>query len=98
MISTHQVRDLDNLIDSVIILNDGGIAVQESLDNICERIAFETLAHVGIDDSILHKQPFLGGFKVLRKNVFGTESLLDIEQFFNAVIENSEGIRHVLEE
>lgn len=98
LISTHQVRDLDNLIDSVIILNNGEIAVQESLDNICERITFETMAHIEMEDRILHKQPFLGGFKVLRENVFGAESLLDIEQFFNAVIENPEGIRHVLSE
>lgn len=98
LISTHQVRDLDNLIDSVIILNNGEIAVQESLDNICERITFETMAHIEMDDRILHRQPFLGGFKVLRENVFGAESLLDIEQFFNAVIENPEGIRHVLSE
>ena len=95
IISTHQVRDLDNLIDSVIILNDGEIVVQESLDNICQRIEFGTLADIDIDDRILYKQPFLGGFKVLRENVFGVESVLDIEQFFNAAIEYPDRIKQV---
>ncbi|MPR31806.1 ABC transporter ATP-binding protein [Salmonirosea aquatica] len=95
IISTHQVRDLDNLIDSVIILNDGEIVVQESLDNICQRIEFDTLAGIDIDERILYKQPFLGGFKVLRENVFGVESVLDIEQFFNAAIEYPDRIKQV---
>jgi len=34
VISTHQVRDLDSLIDSVIILDDKKVAYSDSLDNV----------------------------------------------------------------
>jgi ABC-2 type transport system ATP-binding protein len=97
LISTHQIKDLDNLIDSVIILNDGKIAIQESLENICKRIEFSTLSEQGINDKVISKQSFMGGFKVLRENIFGAESSLDLEHFFNAVIEYPDKIKSIFE-
>ena len=40
LISTHQVRDLHSLIDTVIILDDGEIVLVESVDSITHQLLF----------------------------------------------------------
>ena len=44
IISTHQVRDLDQLIDYVLILDDKKIILHESVDTITEKIVFKQVA------------------------------------------------------
>ena len=53
LISTHQVRDLDNLIDSIIILEDSQILLQHSFDIVTERLCFATLSNVEFDNRVL---------------------------------------------
>ncbi|MGM0573810.1 MAG: ATP-binding cassette domain-containing protein, partial [Bacteroidota bacterium] len=43
VISTHQVRDLESLIDPVIIIDEGRIIFQQSLEAISSSLLFETL-------------------------------------------------------
>lgn len=51
IISTHQVRDLESLIDSVIILNDETIILNTSLENVKEEyIQLENLFMAAIDE------------------------------------------------
>lgn len=40
MISTHQVRDLEQLIDAVVIVNNAGIALNETVAAIADRYVF----------------------------------------------------------
>src|SRR5258708_39100571 len=40
VISTHQVRDLDSLIDTLLILHQKEIVVNKTLDEIGERLSF----------------------------------------------------------
>ena len=40
IISTHQVRDLDNLIDSVVVVHENQVILNESLLALSERFAF----------------------------------------------------------
>lgn len=54
LISTHQVRDLDNLIDSVLILGDRDILLHERLDTISERLRFATLPEAENDQRVLY--------------------------------------------
>eukprot|EP01133_Synstelium_polycarpum_P012722 gene12722-14931_t len=44
VISTHQVRDLDSLIDSLLVLHQEEIVINRSLDDIAERIQFTNAA------------------------------------------------------
>ncbi len=43
LISTHQVRDLQNLIDSVLILDQGKIILNQPLDNATGNVYLETI-------------------------------------------------------
>ncbi len=40
VISTHQVRDLESLIDTMLVLHNGEILVNSSLDQVGEKLSF----------------------------------------------------------
>jgi len=87
VIATHQVRDLDNIIDSVIILNDNKVAIQAELETVVQHLSFDTYADFNDEsDNILYAQPGPDGCKVVTRNIFGIETRIDLEQFFNAVV------------
>ncbi|MES2731309.1 MAG: ABC transporter ATP-binding protein [Bacteroidota bacterium] len=95
LISTHQVRDLDNLIDSVIILEDSKILLHHSLDLISERLRFATLVNAEDDERVLYAEPSLRGFTVVMENSEREESRVDMERLFNAVMKNPDRIRQI---
>lgn len=95
LISTHQVRDLDNLIDSIIILDDSQILLQHSLDQITERLRFATLAETENDRRVLYAEPSLRGYTVVMENSDQEESRVDLERLFNAVMSNPDRIRQL---
>ncbi|MFR9620801.1 MAG: ABC transporter ATP-binding protein [Rikenellaceae bacterium] len=53
IISTHQVRDLDNLIDSIIILNQNHVALNATVGHIAERLTFKQLTS---DESAIYDE------------------------------------------
>ncbi|TLV01284.1 ABC transporter ATP-binding protein [Dyadobacter luticola] len=95
LISTHQVRDLDNLIDAIIILEDSKILLQHNLDVVTERLCFGTLNNVEFDSRVLYSEPSLRGYKAVFENSEQEESRVDLEQLFNAVMENPARIQKI---
>lgn len=95
LISTHQVRDLDNLIDAIIILEDSKILVQHSLDAISERLYFGILPSIEYNDHVLYSEPSLRGYKAVFENSLQEESRVDLEHLFNAAMENPEKISKI---
>jgi len=41
LISTHQVKDLENLIDRITIIDEGNILFDQTVDRICNRLNFK---------------------------------------------------------
>ncbi|MDF9794962.1 ABC-2 type transport system ATP-binding protein [Catalinimonas alkaloidigena] len=97
LISTHQVRDLDNLIDAVIVLDDSEILLHQSLEDISKRLRFTTLSSVENDHRVLYAEPSLQGYTVVMEDSAQlenlTESKVDLERLFHAAIQQPERIR-----
>lgn len=99
VIATHQVRDLENLIYSVIILNENKVMLQTELDTVSQCLSFDTYSEIEEDDeSLLFAQSSPNGHKVVTRNIFGIDSRIDLEQFFNAVIQSPIQIRKIFEQ
>jgi len=96
LISTHQVRDLHSLIDSVIIVANGGILLHATLEQLAERLQVQ-LEHAAPADA-LYVQEALDGFRVVRQKRTGVESDLDLELFLELVTADSEPVSRVLSE
>ncbi|CAN5318057.1 ABC transporter ATP-binding protein [soil metagenome] len=97
LISTHQVRDLDNLIDSVIILEESNLLLHHHLDFISEKLRFGTLLRSQEDNRVLYAEPSLGGYNVVMENSEKEDSKVDLEKLFNAVINNPDRIKNLFE-
>ncbi|MHA4896762.1 ABC transporter ATP-binding protein [Pedobacter sp. PWIIR3] len=84
IISTHQVRDLDNLIDTVIMLDENAVALKASIEEITNKLCFKRLKE--IDDTVIYAEPSLSGYNALVANYHHEDSKLDMELLFNAML------------
>ncbi len=88
IISTHQIRDLDNLIDRVIIVDNGDVLLHTSIGSIAEKLCFKTVLETGDQEKILYVEESLKGFTIVAENVDFEESKVNLEHLFNAVTTN----------
>jgi ABC-2 type transport system ATP-binding protein len=96
IISTHQVRDLQSLIDKVIILNDGEIQFNVSLDTVSEKLTF---GHGGILPEgleILYCGAGEMGKSFILKNNSHTQGQVDLETLFNGFISDPQTFNKIL--
>jgi len=92
VISTHQVRDLDNLIDAVVIMDNSKVLLQGTLDEITEKLTFRALDK---DEKALYEESSVKGRWGVVENTSGEFSKVDMELLFNAVISNKMEIERI---
>ena len=86
IISTHQVKDIDTVIDKVVVIENGSIIYQENIDEITQKLYFDLVPSLtGVEDVLYHEQCPLGQ-KIIVPATGGNESSIDLELLFNAVI------------
>jgi ABC-2 type transport system ATP-binding protein len=96
LISTHQIRDLDSLIDQVIILDNGQVLLCTTVADVTERLCFKTFYDVPADPSeILYSEESLKGISVVMRNRWGEDSKVNLEHLFNAVTEQPAMAREI---
>lgn len=84
IISTHQVRDLDNLIDTVIMVDENSIALKASVEEITNKLCFKRIKEM--DDTVIYAEPSMAGYNAVMPNYHQEDSKLDLELLFNAVL------------
>ena len=87
-ISTHQVRDLENLIDPVIILDRSGLILNASIEQISEKLLF-TMSQE-LDPEAYWSESSLSGYYQVIPNREGMPSRVNLEALFNAALRNKE--------
>lgn len=87
IISTHQVHDIESLLDHIVILNQNNLLLDASVADICEDYSFEYRTPAEMDDTVLYAEPTLQGNAVIAKRKAGSrETQMNLELLFNAVI------------
>ena len=86
VISTHQVKDLENLIDPIIIMDKEGVIMNASIEEIAARLTFGIES--AEDKDALYCQRDLRGYVTVRRNEYGIETPVDIEALFNCALVN----------
>ena len=93
IISTHQVKDVENLIDPIVILSHNAVLLDASVQKITEKLFFE---YGGAErPDALYSELLPGGYMNVVANESGEESQLNIEALFNAVLRNKEKIKEL---
>ncbi|NDV96647.1 ABC transporter ATP-binding protein [Dysgonomonas sp. 521] len=93
IISTHQVRDLENLIDPIIILDRNQVLLNNTVEEISRKLLF-TYSTVKPEDALFSEQTMLG-YTSVQENKYNEDSTLNIEALFNAVVTNKDKIKQL---
>ncbi|ORC35144.1 ATP-binding cassette domain-containing protein [Marispirochaeta aestuarii] len=97
LISTHQVRDMENLIDPVIILDSGHILFSGAIDSIAGKFHMSLETTEPLPQEAFYFERVPGGYSVVRRNHEGYDSHVDLEVFFNMVIERGEDVAAIMQ-
>ena len=94
IISTHQVRDLESLIDTVVVLHGQRIVLNADLGELAERLTFATVPEA--DGLELYAEESVRGAQVIRANRSGVPGRVDLELLFNALVGEAPALAHYL--
>lgn len=86
IISTHQVRDLESLIDPIIILDRNQVLLNNSVEEITRKLVFKNGSE--LPASALYSENNMLGHAYVAPNTTGEETTLNIEMLFNAAVSN----------
>lgn len=92
LISTHQVRDLDTILDRVTIMNTRSIILNETMTEIQRRFAFVYGADSAPADAI-YALPAIGGTDYMASNITGDDTEVNLELLFGAAMESPEKLQ-----
>jgi ABC-2 type transport system ATP-binding protein len=95
VISTHQVRDLDSLIDPIIILDNSEVLLHANTEEITHKLCFKNVSTVSNHDNVLYSEHSLRGFSVVSQNLDNEHSKADLELLFNATLTNPEKVKTI---
>ncbi len=95
IISTHQVKDLENLIDRITIIDEGKILFDQTMDNISRRLSFGISFDPEEIRSAIYQESSLRGSAIISANTEGEDSKIDLELLYKAIIMNNQQIQTV---
>lgn len=85
VISTHQVADVEQLLDSIVILDEQGVALNATTSEICRKLKFGRAAE---GDKVIYSERTIQGEMAVIYNEDDDETPLSIELLFNATTAN----------
>lgn len=95
VISTHQAKDLEFLIDHVLVVDDLEIVLNASTYEISEKLAFRHYQQKPTHLNVLNTQPVINGYLVLEENLENEETEIVMEQLMVAAIEHPQKIKNI---
>jgi len=97
IICTHQVKDLENLIDRVCIIDDGKILFDQPMAHITSKLQFKISFDGNETKNALYSEAALQGDAIIAPNIDGEEGRMDLEMLYKAIVLNGGGIRSVFD-
>lgn len=87
VISTHQVHDVEQMLDHVAFVSNNGILLQSSIEKIASAYQFRTLAPGEVAPNAIYSENSIAGLRVIEPRQEGDpESVPSLELLFNAVV------------
>jgi len=97
VISSHQVRDLTNMLDQIIIVDDGKVILNEDVFDISQVLNFRQIQGANVPDDALYSEMIPGGHLVVTPGVGNEQSQIDLEALFNAITTNREKVQRLFQ-
>lgn len=97
IISTHQVKDLENLIDRITIIDEGKILFDQTVEAIAKKLSFRFAYNTEDAATALYSESSLTGNAIVAPNLEGEESKLDLELLYKAIVTNGHTITQLFQ-
>ena len=98
VISTHQVKDMESLIDRITIIDEGRILFDQNIDDISARLSFKISFDTEEIRRSIYREESLKGSAIIVPNEEQEEGKLDLEMLYKAVVTNGDVIRSVFDQ
>lgn len=86
IISTHQVHDVESLLDHVVIFGSDGVALDMSVADVCDNWVFESRRPGEPADDVLYSEFSMQGNAVIARRGGRGETPVNLELLFNAAV------------
>ena len=96
VISTHQVKDVEQTLDHIVIIEKGTALVNASSTDICRKLYFTPSANEEEARRAYFAQPSPHGYSAMLPNPDGMDSEMDIELLFNGALAHPETLGPLL--
>jgi len=93
IISTHQVKDLENLIDRVTIIDEGKILFDETVEDISRKLSFRLSFDDAETKQAFYSESSLRGNAIVTVNETGDDSKVDLELLYKAIVTNADKVK-----
>ncbi|MDR0363462.1 MAG: ABC transporter ATP-binding protein [Bacteroidales bacterium] len=94
IVSTHQAQDIEKLIDSVIILDNGDILIQSDMEQIVRKLAFQISPEK--PSGALYSEEKMGGvYSVSKNDDEGACGEFHLDLLFNATMANKTAMKEL---
>jgi ABC-2 type transport system ATP-binding protein len=92
LISTHQVKDLENLIDNVLVIDEGNLLFNEPTHRIQQVLRFTIAYDEAMLKQAIYSERAIQGNAVIIANADETEGIIDLEMLYKAIVTNHAAI------
>lgn len=94
IISTHQVRDLETMIDRVTVLHNGSIIFDQNIEDIANHLVFRKIADDESAEKIYGEEVLGGEYIISPRTSDDQASMINLELLFNGVVQSTEQINN----
>ena len=95
IISTHQVRDLETIIDPIIIVENGSVVLNASSLQLYSKLNCKKITNKN-EEGVLYSEETFGGYNAVVLSNENNVNHIDIELLFSAVLSNSKQFSEIL--
>ena len=88
VISTHQVRDIEGIIDAIVVLENGKIIFNQDLETVSDKLSFKTLNNLESED-VLYAEKHLNTYEAIVRKKDEEHSHINMELLFNSIVERN---------
>ncbi|RYZ62973.1 MAG: ABC transporter ATP-binding protein [Chitinophagaceae bacterium] len=97
IISTHQVKDLENLIDRITVIDEGRILFDENIEDITRKLSFRFAYDEADLATAYYSESMLRGHVIVAPASQEEESKLDLELLYKAIVTNPDKITRLFQ-
>jgi ABC-2 type transport system ATP-binding protein len=88
VISTHQVRDIEGIIDAIVVLENGKIIFNQDLETVSDKLSFKTVKDID-DEDVLYAEKHLNTYEAIVRKKDEEHSHINMELLFNSIVEKN---------